>query len=100
MFCTCKNNLRIDCVRGEEDFELQLLRYLSLGSHHSVTNICFLFLSSKRKYKLKHSYSITENYSMYFRGVMTLFVLEEAYNSCISSLIAHWLLFQNGVIRG
>lgn len=41
-----------------------------------------------------------ENYNMFFGGVMTLFALEEACNSCISSLIAHWILFWNGVITG
>lgn len=30
---------------------------------------------------------------------MTLFALEEACNSCISSLVAHWVLFWNGIAR-
>lgn len=37
---------------------------------------------------------------MYSGGVMTLFALGEACNSCISSLKAHCLLFWNGVIAG
>lgn len=86
--------------KEEEDFDLQLLWYLFLCSHQSVTNVCFLFFSSKRKYILKDSRSIIENYNMYFGGVMTLFALEEACNSCISSLIEHWILFWNGVITG